>query len=67
MMVIPRQRHVLERLKTYRQQEEQKNELLDEDEFWLMLDTDHWIKPNHIDNFTNVCGEAIQQGCSVGS
>ena len=54
--------HVLRRLTDCREEMQKKRELLDEDEFWLMLDTDHWTKPNHIDNFTNVCGEAIQRG-----
>ena len=54
--------HVLERLKAYRDEAKRKNEFEDEDEFWLVLDTNHWIEPNHIDNFTSVCGEALQQG-----
>lgn len=32
------------------------------DEYWLMLDIDHWTEPNHIPNFTRVCSEAKQKG-----
>lgn len=53
--------HVLQRLKAYREDKKRRNELLDEDEFWLMLDTDHWTAPSHITNFNQVCGEALQQ------
>jgi hypothetical protein len=37
-------------------------DLMDEDELWLMLDTDHWAEPNHIANFNRVCAEATQKG-----
>jgi hypothetical protein len=53
--------HVLERIKNYRDEKIRKNEYDDKDEFWLMLDTDHWIEPAHIPNFDKVCAEAIKQ------
>jgi hypothetical protein len=39
-----------------------ESKLLEDDEFWLMLDTDHWIEPSHIGNFNQVCTEALQKG-----
>jgi hypothetical protein len=53
--------HVLDRLKDYREEKRGKNELLDEDEFWLMLDKDHWTGSNHIENLDRVCQEANDQ------
>jgi len=50
--------HVLERLDNF----VGDYDTIDEDEFWLMLDTDHWIEPNHIDNFSRVCAAAINKG-----
>lgn len=58
-------KHVLDRLKKYRDEAKQRKEWDDKDEYWLMLDTDHWTKPNHIDNFTKVCSEAIDQGIQL--
>ncbi len=49
--------HVLMRLDQFRDRYETDKE----DEFWLMLDTDHWIEPNHIANFNRVCTEALQK------
>jgi hypothetical protein len=54
-------RHVLDRLSDYIEE----YRMMDEDEFWLMLDTDHWIVPNHLPNFTQVCTEAMQKGFSL--
>lgn len=50
--------HVLERLNTFRDD----YVTIDEDEFWLMLDIDHWTEAGHIANFNLVCQEAIQRG-----
>jgi hypothetical protein len=55
--------HVLDRLDAFRKQ----YELLAEDEFWLMLDTDHWIEPSHVSNFDRVCGEAVQKGYQLAN
>jgi len=50
--------HVLERLDKYIREYETKDKI---DQFWLMLDTDDWIKPNHIQNFKKVCAEAVKK------
>ena len=50
--------HVLERLNKFTKE----YDTIEEDEFWLMLDTDHWIEPNHVDNLSQVCTEAISKG-----
>jgi hypothetical protein len=48
--------HVLEKLKD----ELAKKEILENDEVWLMVDVDHWTKPNHIKNTDRVLQEATQ-------
>jgi hypothetical protein len=53
--------HVLKRLDEYKE----TYQLGKDDEFWLMLDTDHWIKAGHIQNFTRVCKESIQKNCQL--
>jgi len=50
--------HVLDRLGGFAKE----FALMEEDELWLMLDTDHWVEPNHIANFDRVCTEATQKG-----
>ncbi len=50
--------HVLRRLNDY----VEEHETMEEDEFWLVLDTDHWTEPNHIASFSEVCTEASQKG-----
>jgi hypothetical protein len=50
--------HVFHRLDNFRNE----YEMMEEDELWLMLDTDHWVEPNHIANFISVCTQAIQKG-----
>ena len=37
----------------------------DFDEFWLLLDTDHWTEPNHIANYMNSISEAKSEGFHV--
>ena len=51
-------KHVSQRLDEFRE----KFQTIEEDEFWLMLDTDHWTEPNHIANFQKVCAEARKKG-----
>jgi len=51
-------KNVIERLNQVRDE----HNVLDDDELWLMLDTDHWIEPSHIGNFNQVCKEALQKG-----
>lgn len=50
--------HVLERLDRHCDE----YDVGDGDDLWLMLDTDHWTEPDHVDNFTRVCREAMQKG-----
>lgn len=49
--------YVLDRLDAFARE----FELTEEDELWLMLDTDHWVKPDHIANLINVCTQATQK------
>ncbi len=37
----------------------------DHDEFWLLLDTDHWADPGHIHNFLGAISTAKQEGFKV--
>ena len=55
--------HVLTRLDDY----VKEFELTEDDERWLMLDTDHWVEPNHIANFNHVCTQATQKGFKLCS
>lgn len=50
--------HVLQRLDAFHQE----YELQEDDELWLMLDTDHWAEPNHIANLIEVCAQALKKG-----
>ena len=50
--------HVFQRLDDFRKE----FQTMDEDEFWLMLDTDHWVEPNKVADFSQLCTEAGQKG-----
>ncbi len=50
--------HVFQRLEEFHRE----FELQEDDELWLMLDTDHWIEGGHIKNFIDVCTQATQKG-----
>ena len=50
--------HVLERLDGFIDE----YQMQEDDEFWLMLDTDHWVEANHVSSFTRVCSEAVGKG-----
>ncbi len=50
--------HVLERLDGF----QAEFEWHEDDEFWLMLDTDHWVEASHIAGLTRVCAEAVEKG-----
>jgi hypothetical protein len=50
--------HVLQRLDGF----VNDFQTMEEDELWLMLDTDHWAEPNHIASFNQVCAQATQKG-----
>lgn len=51
-------RHVLERILAHKDLEE-------DDERWMLLDTDHYIKDNHFPSFIEAISEARQQGIRV--
>lgn len=55
--------HVLDRLKEYRN----THDIFDFDEFWLALDTDHWIKGSHRRSYRRVCAEALGQGVQLAN
>lgn len=50
--------HVIQRLDDF----VEEFQMVQGDEFWLMLDTDHWVESNHITNFDQVCTQATQKG-----
>lgn len=35
------------------------------DEFWLLLDTDHWTQPAHVGNFMTVAKSAREEGFNI--
>ena len=49
--------HVLERLMSYKHD--------DDDELWMLLDTDHYITGTHLAGFTQAIKEAKQKGVNV--
>jgi len=51
-------KHILQRLDDYKDE----FDIGEDDELWVMLDTDHWIAQNHIKNFDKVCADAMQKG-----
>jgi hypothetical protein len=54
--------HVVSRLKDARQAALNAGDLLKGDEFWVLLDTDHWVKANHIASLQQALLEARQAG-----
>jgi hypothetical protein len=54
-------RHVLQRLRTRRD----RMGLEEDDECWLVLDTDHHVEPSHRGNFLEVIQEAKAEGIRV--
>ncbi len=53
--------HVLQRLDEFLE----AYRTIAEDEFWLVLDTDHWVEANHIASFRQICAHALQKGYSL--
>ena len=53
--------HVMDRLASFTRE----YQLADDDELWLMLDTDHWIGANHIATFANACTQAMKSGVGL--
>lgn len=58
-------RHVVERLKSVYRAAVDAGNLLKGDEFWALLDTDHWVQPNHIAGLLQALGEARQSGFKI--
>ena len=54
-------RHVLKRLDEYRKE----FDIGEGDEFWIVLDTDHWIDSGHVKNLTHVLRACRQKGIQV--
>lgn len=53
--------HVLNRISEYIVE----FEFGDGDTFWVVCDSDHWVKPNHIQNLTHVLQQCRQKGFQV--
>ncbi len=56
-------KHVMERLAAFKSE----HQLDEDDQLWLMLDTDHWTKDAHIASFSMVCADAIQMGVQMAN
>ena len=56
---------VVERLREVFEDAKKNNELQPDDEFWVLLDTDHWTQPNHVAGFSQAIQEARQAGFRV--
>ncbi len=54
-------RDVMARLDVYKVEEA----TVDGDQFWVCIDSDHWIEPNHIANLTEVLRECRQKNYGV--
>jgi hypothetical protein len=52
---------VLERLKEYKEE----YDIGRDDAFWLVTDTDHWIRSNHVANLTEVVRQCKQMGVGI--
>lgn len=59
--------YILSNLDGFKESDDQKKQwdFQDIDEFWIMIDTDHWIEPNHIHNFSSVIQSANQKEYGV--
>ncbi|HCO24980.1 MAG: hypothetical protein CME31_28845 [Gimesia sp.] len=53
--------HVLQRLNDYIEE----FDIGEEDEFWLVTDTDHWIEPGHIQGFISAIRQCRDKGIKV--
>lgn len=57
--------HVVNRLKELRERARQLGDLVDGDEFWVLLDTDHWTRGTHVAQFARAIKEGRDAGFSV--
>lgn len=58
-------RHVVARLKAIYEEAKRNNEVQENDQFWVLLDTDHWTQPNHVAAFTLALKEARDSNFKV--
>lgn len=58
-------RHVVARLKAIHDEAKRRDELQDNDQFWVLLDTDHWVDANHVAAFSRAVKEAEDMGFHV--
>jgi hypothetical protein len=54
-------RHVIDRLVEHRRNED----LNEDDQLWALLDTDHWIEPNHVAGLNEARSIAKQNGIRI--
>ena len=56
---------VVARLREVFDDAKKNNEVQANDEFWVLLDTDHWTQPNHVAGFSAAIQQAKQAGFRV--
>lgn len=57
--------HVVARLKSVVEDSRQRGDVRDDDQFWVVLDTDHWTAPNHVAAFSKAIKEARDAGFHI--
>jgi len=57
--------HVVRRIKDAFERCKNAGEVQADDEFWVLLDTDHHLKPNHIDGTRDAVRTATQAGVNI--
>jgi hypothetical protein len=57
--------HVLDRLRAYQDEAQKRREVQDDDQFWMMMDTDHHIEGRHKAGFLDVLRAADNLGFHV--
>lgn len=53
--------HVVQRLEEARKHYDSN----EDDEFWILLDTDHWVEPNHRKGLTDALSRARRRGVQI--
>lgn len=57
--------HVVARLKKVVDDAKRFGDVTSDDQFWVLLDTDHWIEPNHVASFSRAIKEAKDAGFRI--
>lgn len=57
--------HVVSRLKKVVDDAKKFGEWAEDDQFWVLLDTDHWTQPSHVASFSKAIKEAKESGFEV--